>query len=1230
MGLLTDGFKALASLGGDTKMAIAAAIPTWQIGMPQTPLVNTRGYDQLARKGYMGSEVVFAACQAAAKSAASPRMVVYGSKEPDADPLQVHPALDVLNRPNPYWTHFQMWASTVVALKIAGNAYWERVRDARGRVIEYWPLRPDRMWVIPDPKTFIRGYEYRLGDQTFLLKPEDVVHFKNPHPLNDYYGLAPLAVLAERIDIDVWTREFTTAFFRNAGVPSGLLNIMRSVEPNEREIIRQRFRQQYGGPDGWGNTLVIDNGQATYTKMGMDPGNIGLDEINRISESKICAVLDVPPSIIWTVLGHQSSSGLNNSNKQSDRAQWWEGSLAPMYEDLAQQYTLSSTDDWPDVDHFAFDLSQVPGFAKDEDAVHTRVRADFAAGLLQWHVAMGMLNYDPDEAGWVILPATMIPTPSDQLAHYKKGDTPPGPGAALPPGGAAGAEGGGGPGGGGGGGGQPPSGGRGGGPPGGAAGPRGEGAQSGGGGSAGAGAGGEGEKMLTASKTSSDGLFDIIPGCPEDSTGDHYRSKQLGVCAWCGQDPWTLKLDAAAAYDYSSTQLNLPDILSKELVQWTREHIDPDDLGSEGIETQPHITVKYGLMPNVSPSDVARVVKNQAPAAMTFGPNYVFAGANEGGGVPLYVSIASEDLHRLNGVIKRGLANVETHSNYEPHVTLAYIKPESVQKYVGQRSPLYGMHITLGDLTYSGNDGRAVSIPLSNKILTEGIDTNGGIFVPPDNARKPRRRKAQDLWLLLDHWRDQFAVDDGRNGIFTKAQVSLDDEPLGLVAWLYHETTGRWPTKIENGERLNYKAGNLEALLDYWRERFDGGHPGDFDDCVSTMTDKVDNPEAICAWLHHEATGYWPGHAPDEESSKLLNEVVDGRDELTKKVTEQVREMERSLLQSGTPVQPFRPKTQTWLSILDLPGESKEFNPDQPRDQNGRWASQLGGEGEIAKGDSSHLISKENSTGWLQGTHDSQSLYRKPGTKEYTEARAALHKGAVDAAQHGRAENHPALANGALIPKSKGPLTVTAMGGGGAAGKTSLLTKGAVDAPSKDEAVYSNADFNKSDDLPEYQAMVDANDKRAAATMHEESSDVAKSVITEALKNGRDVVADAVMDNSMSSVASKVSSWRDQGAQVVNGNYISVPVQQALDAAKERYEKTNRYVPLDVLQSAHNSVNKLLPDLLNSDVYDNLKVYDNTKFNPTLVAERSGGKVTIHHPDLWATIQKRADPNFKG
>jgi hypothetical protein len=203
---------------------------------------------------------------------------------------------------------------------------------------------------------------------------------------------------------------------------------------------------------------------------------------------------------------------------------------------------------------------------------------------------------------------------------------------------------------------------------------------------------------------------------------------------------------------------------------------------------------------------------------------------------------------------------------------------------------------------------------------------------------------------VLDDWRERF---EQGTGDFEEGVKALEPQPFGVAAWLYQYATGKLATRDVDGERVEIKAGNLEALLDYWRDRFDGGHPGDFDECVSTLNDKVDDPPALCAWLHHEATGYWPGQAPGEKNGSKLNTngwemvVVDSRDELTKRVQEQVRSMEMSLLSTGTPVQPFRPGSQNWLTLVESNGHERKYSEDQPRDNAGRFASQLGGGGEV-------------------------------------------------------------------------------------------------------------------------------------------------------------------------------------------------------------------------------------------------------------------------------------------
>ena len=63
-------------------------------------------------------------------------------------------------------------------------------------------------------------------------------------------------------------------------------------------------------------------------------------------------------------------------------------------------------------------------------------------------------------------------------------------------------------------------------------------------------------------------------------------------------------------------------------------------------------------------------------------------------GVPLHVAVESADLHRLHQALG-SLPNTQTHPEYHPHVTLAYLKPETVTKYLGALGPLFGESATL-------------------------------------------------------------------------------------------------------------------------------------------------------------------------------------------------------------------------------------------------------------------------------------------------------------------------------------------------------------------------------------------------------------------------------------------------------------------------------------------------------------------------------------------------------
>lgn len=110
--------------------------------------------------------------------------------------------------------------------------------------------------------------------------------------------------------------------------------------------------------------------------------------------------------------------------------------------------------------------------------------------------------------------------------------------------------------------------------------------------------------------------------------------------------------------------------------------------------------------------------------------------------------------------------------------------------------------------------------------------------------------------------------------------------PEGYCAELHKKITGEYPSAaakgsaeevfnlidkylLENPEAdVSLKA--IESIIDKWKS-WAGGHPGDFSTCVETLSNKpgISEPEALCAWLEHEARGKWPAEKSARNPTEL-------------------------------------------------------------------------------------------------------------------------------------------------------------------------------------------------------------------------------------------------------------------------------------------------------------------------------------------------------------------------
>ena len=463
MGLIANMVQVLTLRNQST---IPSSVSSGMVGMTG----QTGDYQQHAR-AYITNEIVAKAIGLLAESAGEPNIIgqrvrrarpSFASNVRLAGPmarvqrqnlitngyveeLPNHPLVKLLNNPNPYMGRAEFMQFLVMDRYLAGDSYAAKLRGRLGNVVELWRLRPDRVRIIPDANSGVAAYEYKLGQNTILFPEEDVIHWRKPHPLNDYNGLSPLSPIMSRVQADAAMRDAISQFYLSGGSgPGAILTTTGKLTDEAKSEVRQGLRRLLNNPGSFRETLIMDQGTSTYQRWGLETGLTGFvpKDVNAIMESRIAMPFGIPGSILGLLIGVESSS---YANKRADWQVFWDITLTPMLAAFDEGFTRSfcmphgsEPPEFGGIDEVLFDLSDIRALQEDIDALHARARSNVDGGLWtieEGRIATGMPDA-PLDGDHLLLPtkSTIVPTPIEDVEQEHPVPVAPSPvPPALPP-----------------------------------------------------------------------------------------------------------------------------------------------------------------------------------------------------------------------------------------------------------------------------------------------------------------------------------------------------------------------------------------------------------------------------------------------------------------------------------------------------------------------------------------------------------------------------------------------------------------------------------------------------------------------------------------------------------------------------------------------------------------------------------------------------------------------------
>jgi HK97 family phage portal protein len=290
---------------------------------------------------YQESPWVYMAVNRIAEAAAPVPLQVMRLEGEKRIAVERHPLEALLDAPNPYMSRFELFEQTVGMLELTGNAYW--FLGGRGAPTEIWPLRPDRVSIVPDPAQYVRGYLYEIDGQRIPLEPAEVVHFRRWNPAKDYYGLSALeagriAVQSDRAMAE-WNRN---SFGQDQGVPAGIVSIQDNVSEADYERIKREWRQSYGGTQR--KTAFLRGGTMTWQNIGLSHTDLDFLKGREAQRNEILNLFGIPIGLI--------SENATEANAKVAERLFIERTLWPKLVRLAQKITQELLPFWPG-DHVA-------------------------------------------------------------------------------------------------------------------------------------------------------------------------------------------------------------------------------------------------------------------------------------------------------------------------------------------------------------------------------------------------------------------------------------------------------------------------------------------------------------------------------------------------------------------------------------------------------------------------------------------------------------------------------------------------------------------------------------------------------------------------------------------------------------------------------------------------------------------------------------------------------------
>ena len=215
------------------------------------------------------------------------------------------------SNPNAEMSSFRFRQTLQGHLASWGNAYAYINRDKLNRVLSMWPLRPDRMTILPRGSDGRMRYEYQTEKGIIPLSPDEVLHIPG-FGFDGMQGYSIISLARQGIGLAMAAEEFGARFFGEGTHPGIIVKHPGKLSTESHASLKKDLTDKWSSL-GKAHKLLLLEEEMSVEKIGVPPEDSQFIQTRQFQVQDVARWYGIPPHLIQD----ETRSSFNNIEQQA-------------------------------------------------------------------------------------------------------------------------------------------------------------------------------------------------------------------------------------------------------------------------------------------------------------------------------------------------------------------------------------------------------------------------------------------------------------------------------------------------------------------------------------------------------------------------------------------------------------------------------------------------------------------------------------------------------------------------------------------------------------------------------------------------------------------------------------------------------------------------------------------------------------------------------------------------